>query len=133
MTRYRLSLALAIFAGALASTEMALAIHPKRCAPIPSYGAYVASQQQLYTRWHGDYYNYSWAGPVPLVCPPTAGHQTKWSWGVTNTEVTPIYTQFRRPYPGAYGNYPGQVGFLPTPRWPSSTDQFGIYYVRGPW
>jgi len=132
MTRYRLCVGLALFFGALASTEKAQAIHPY-CPPAPCYGAYCAAQQQLYTRWHGDYYNYSWAGPVALVTPPTAGRQTKWSWGVTNTEVTPIYTQFRRPYPGAYGNYPGQVGFLPTPRWPSHTDQFGIYYVRAPW
>ena len=28
---------------------------------------------------------------------------------------------------------PGKVWFRSTPPWPSSTDQFGDYYIRGPW
>ena len=56
--------------------------------------------------------------------------QTSMGWGVTQTEMRPIYHQFARPYPG---DGAGQgVGFLSTPRWPSHTDQFGVYYVRGP-
>ena len=45
--------------------------------------------------------------------------------------MTPIYHQFRRSYPGPFAG--GGQGFYPTPTWPSHTDQFGVYYVRGPW
>jgi len=81
--------------------------------------------------WHGQYYYHSWGAPTALVVPPTANMQTSLGWGVAQTTMMPIYHQFSRPYPG---NAAG-VGntFLPTPRWPSHTDQFGIYYVRGPW
>ena len=51
--------------------------------------------------------------------------------GVAQSEMVPIYHQFHRDYmPGAsYGGSP----ILPTPLWPSHTDQFGVYPVRGPW
>lgn len=91
----------------------------------------MAAYKSQFVNWHGNYYAVDWASPVALVLPPTAGYQTKWSWGVTNTEVVPISKQFGRAYPGPYAA--GGVGFLPTPIAPSSTDQFGIYYVRGPW
>lgn len=84
------------------------------------------------TNWHGAYCAVDWGTPVALVCPPNAGRQTKYNWGVTNTQVVPISHQFGRNYPGP-GAAGGGVGFLPTPIWPNSTDQFGIYYVRGPW
>jgi hypothetical protein len=80
--------------------------------------------------WHGNYYHVMWGQPVALVVPPTAARQSHYSWGVANTRVTPIWHQFQRPYPGAYV---GPYGFYGTPQWPSSTDQFGVYYVRGPW
>ncbi|MEX2118492.1 MAG: hypothetical protein WD847_02685 [Pirellulales bacterium] len=80
--------------------------------------------------WHGGYYHTMWGQPVALVVPPTAEYQTKWSWGVAQTSVEPIWPQFQRGWPGPYE---GGMGFLPTPLWPSHTDQFGVYYVRGPW
>lgn len=80
--------------------------------------------------WHGDYYNTTWGVPVVQLVPPTAAHQTNWGWGVGNTRITPIYSQFERNYPGPFKP---QTGFLPTPPWPSDTLQFGVYYVRGPW
>lgn len=81
--------------------------------------------------WHGQYYYAPWGAPVSLVVPPTSNMQGSMGWGVTQTEMRPIYHQFARPYPG---DGAGQgVGFLSTPRWPSHTDQFGVYYVRGPW
>jgi hypothetical protein len=80
--------------------------------------------------WHGYYYHVAWGQPVALVVPPRASLQTHWSWGVAQTSVTPIWHQFSRSYPGPYE---GGIGFLGTPRWPSHTDQFGVYYVRGPW
>jgi len=90
----------------------------------------MAAYRAQFTNWHGNYYDVAWGTPVALVLPPTAGRQTKWSWGVANTEVVPISHQFGRSYPGPYA---GGTGFLPTPLWPSHTDQFGVYYVRGPW
>jgi hypothetical protein len=80
--------------------------------------------------WVGGYSHTMWGQPVALVVPPTAELQTHWNWGVAQTRVNPIWPQFARAYPGPYA---GGRGFLPTPRWPSSTDQFGVYYVRGPW
>jgi hypothetical protein len=85
---------------------------------------------QMYP-WHGDYYDAAWGMPVALVVPPTAENQTKWGWGVGNTRVMPIEHQFQRDYPGE-GIFK-RSWFLPTPRWPSDTDQFGDYYIRGPW
>ena len=70
--------------------------------------------------------------PVPPASPASAitAHCARLA-GVTQTEMMPIYHQFRRPYPGDGAGM--GVGFLSTPRWPSHTDQFGVYYVRGPW
>lgn len=81
--------------------------------------------------WNGGYYHVMWGQPVALVVPPTAEYQTHWNWGVAQTAVTPIWPQFTRGYPGP--SYYGGRRLLPTPAWPSSTDQFGVYYVRGPW
>jgi len=83
--------------------------------------------------WHGHHYHTEWGRPVAMVVPPTAGRQTKWSWGVANTTSTPIYHQYGRQYPGAGPHLAPGSGFRPTPYWPSHTDQFGVYYVRGPW
>ena len=87
-------------------------------------------QAQTYP-WHGGYYNVAWGTPVAVVVPPTAESQTHWGWGVGATRVTPIQHQFHRNYPGP-GMYK-RSWFRPTPPWPSSTDQFGDYYIRGPW
>ena len=82
--------------------------------------------------WHGDYSYTPYGMPTALVVPPTANMQTSMGWGVTQSSMRPIYHQFGRPYPGdALGGYGGYG--RPTPRWPSHTDQFGVYYVRGPW
>jgi hypothetical protein len=87
-------------------------------------------QSQTYP-WHGGYYDAAWGAPVAMVVPPTAEAQTHLGWGVGATRVTPIQHQFQRPYPGA-GVF-DRSGFRPTPRWPSNTDQSGVYYIRGPW
>lgn len=82
--------------------------------------------------WNGGYYHTAYGHPVPLVVPPTANMQVKWGWGVAQSETVPIYHQFRRAYPGDFGGM-GGAGLSPTPRWPSHSDQFGVYYARGPW
>jgi hypothetical protein len=87
-------------------------------------------QSQTYP-WHGNYYDTAWGMPVAVLVPPTAESQTHYGWGVGATRVTPIQHQFERAYPGP-GGY-NRAWFRPTPPWPSSTDQFGDYYIRGPW
>ena len=81
--------------------------------------------------WHGNYYHVAWGMPVALLVPPTAENQVHWGWGVGNTRVTPICPQFGRAWPGQ-GSYDCRR-FKPLPHWPSDTDQYGVYYVRGPW
>ena len=83
-----------------------------------------------YRPWHGNYYHSAYGAPVAVVVPPTAELQTKYQWGVTGTSTSVIRPQFRRRYYGIEG---GGQGFYPTPLWPSHTDQFGAYYIRGPW
>ncbi len=81
--------------------------------------------------WHGSYYNLNYGQPTALVVPPTAHMRQTLSWGVSQNLMYPIHHQFGRSasYPGAAA--PGT--FHHTPAWPSHTDQFGTYYVRGPW
>jgi hypothetical protein len=84
--------------------------------------------------WHSAWYDPAEGRPIALVVPPTAEFQTQYAWGVPSSRVAPLYHQFRRPYPGpgAVGGS-GAGGFMPTPRWPSDTVQFGVNAVRGPW
>ena len=106
----------------LAAAHMAFALHG---------GAGGAQYCSNCYRWHGNYYSSAWGRPVALVVPPTADYATHWGWGVGNTRITPICAQFQPNCPGVEG-YNGQ-GLRPTLPWPSHTDQFGVYYVRGPW
>ena len=107
------------------------------CAP-PS-GAYWANygrcghrcQAALGYPWQCGYYYTPWGAPTALVVPPTAERQYSMGWGVGNSRLTRIYSQFGRPYPGAMVGPGGR--YNATPYWPSDTAQFGVYYVRGPW
>jgi len=83
------------------------------------------------TPWHAGYYHTAWGEPVALVVPPTSRMHREMGWGVAQSEMVPIYHQFTRDYPGEYEMGGSQLS--PTPRWPSHTHQFGVYYVRGPW
>lgn len=93
--------------------------------------------------WHGGYYHVAWGMPVALVVPPIVETQTRWGWGVGNLRVAPLGPQFQRHWPaypqaGVVHRFEGWAGydprrFRPTPHWPSDTEQFGVYYVRGPW
>lgn len=95
----------------------------------PQMTEYTAPQPDY--PWHGPYYNASWGMPVALVVPPTATRQSHYGWGVGGTRTTVVRHQFSRNYPGP-GMFNRQL-LRPTPIWPTDTDQFGIYYVRGPW
>ena len=97
---------------------------------------WTAEQRAATSSWHAGYYHTEWGAPLALMVPPTVRSHTRWSWGVAQSIVLPLYHQFERPYPGPpmgaqYGDASGSL--RPTPRWPSHTDQFGVYYVRGPW
>jgi hypothetical protein len=83
------------------------------------------------TPWHAQYAHPQYGQPVALVVPPCANAQTHWGWGVGNMRMSPIYHQFDRPYPGE--SVGAGCPFYPVPRWPSSTDQMGVYPIRAPW
>ncbi|MFG0262082.1 MAG: hypothetical protein ACF788_06805 [Novipirellula sp. JB048] len=81
--------------------------------------------------WHGPYYHQSYNQPLALVVPPTVSMRQTLSWGVSQNLMYPVHHQF-----GRSANFPGAARpgrFHATPNWPSHTDQFGVYYVRGPW
>lgn len=81
--------------------------------------------------WHAPYYHTGYGMPVAMVVPPTAERQVHWGWGIGATRVTPIWPQYQLGYPQA-GSF-GPAPMSATPAWPTSTDQFGVYYIRGPW
>ena len=133
MKRFFLSACLAIgLTALLASTSQAFEHLPRygNGGYGSSNGGYGCSNCG-YGNWNGGYYETSYGMPLALVIPPTCEYQTHWGWGVGNTRVTPNIPQFGRNWPGPTAYDPR--GFRPTPRWPSDTDQFGVYYVRGPW
>lgn len=121
MTKY--ALALALLATTFCSTSEA-SEYWKR-------GERLSKRFSAMHAWHGAYYHQDWGQPLALVVPPTARMQTSWAWGVNQSEMRPIWHQFSRNYPGA--GFGTGSGFYPTPQWPSHTDQFGVYYIRGPW
>jgi hypothetical protein len=82
-------------------------------------------------QWHGGYYYQPYAQPTALVVPPNVTHETVYSWGVSQNLMVPLHHQFGRNMNSPGAASPGM--FRPTPYWPSHTDQFGVYYVRGPW
>lgn len=124
MKRFIILAAVAALLVVLGSTENATAGHGGR------KGRVANRESQMYP-WHGDYYDAAWGMPVAVVVPPTAEAQTHLGWGVGATRITPIQHQYNRPYsgPGVYN----RAWFRPTPAQPSSTDQLGDYYIRGPW
>jgi hypothetical protein len=84
--------------------------------------------------WHGCWAHTEWGAPVALVVPPTAAMHTSWAWGVSQSDMRPLYHQFRRDaYQDMTGSPGAAFGFTPTPLYPSHTDQFGVYPIRGPW
>jgi hypothetical protein len=94
-----------------------------------SWGDYWARTQANQRPWHGGYFWLRTGQPTALVVPPTVTMQSNYSWGVSQNTMTPVYHQFG-------GNPPNGAGggvFRATPYWPTHTDQFGVYPVRGPW
>jgi hypothetical protein len=97
--------------------------------PHSTWGDYWARNQAMQRPWHGEYYNIKTGQPTALIVPPNVTMQSNYSWGVSQNTMTPVYHQFGQgPASGSGGGM-----FRATPYWPSHTDQFGIYPVRGPW
>ncbi len=103
------------------------------CHHPPHHGNRAALYRSTLEPWHGGYYYTQWGAPVALVIPPNAEMHTDYSWGVPSMRVSQNNHQFRRGIPGGAAGAGGGYGFLPTPLYPSDTNQFGVYYVRGPW
>jgi hypothetical protein len=94
-------------------------------------GGWIARRYAQQYSWHHDYYDPAWAPqPHALVVPPTTHRHVEYNWGVAGTENLPIRHQFNRGY---YGEVYGGGAFAPTPPQPTSTHQFGVYYIRAPW
>jgi len=96
------------------------------------YADRVAARHARGMSWHAPYVHTATGLPVVYIVPPTAHTQTRWSWGVAQNTMSPIYHQFRRTHPGESVELSSEQ-FNHTPRWPSHTDQFGVYYIRGPY
>lgn len=121
--------------------SLKMASHNNNYAPQPFYTysnkglnagrSHTANQNEAAGQpWHSNYMNWRWREPTALVVPPTSVYQTTYQWGVGKTRSTPIHHQFGRQNAGMSG---GAGNYSPTPYWPSSTEQFGIYPVRAPW
>lgn len=95
-----------------------------------SWGDYWAQNQSMQQPWHGEYYYLKTGQPTALIVPPTVTMQSNYSWGVSQNTMTPVYHQFGGHAPNGGG---GPGVFKATPYWPSHTNQFGVYPVRGPW
>jgi hypothetical protein len=113
----------------LSATQSAQAQYPGHVIGPNGWGDRMAQNYAANRPWHGQYYYLQYGQPTALVVPPTSTMQQHYSWGVSQNTMTPIYHQFGRPLPltPSYGLFYG------TPRWPSHTDQFGVYPVRAPW
>lgn len=126
----RLLRTLVFLAGIALVAGPALALHPVReyhAARADRVARYYAAQRP----WHGPYAYTPYGTPLALVVPPTSKMHTSYSWGVSQSEMIPIYHQFHRDYPLGGGFGGGEIN--PTPYWPSHTDQLGVFPVRGPW
>lgn len=116
-----------VFTGAVA---LAMAVGLSQTASAGVFGHRGADKVPAPT-WHGGYYEGGWGMPLALVVPPNAEMQVHYGWGVGATRTTPIQYQYEPGYP--IPGYYNRSWFQPVPQWPSSTDQLGVYYIRGPW
>lgn len=118
-------LSVVAIAAALCTAPKAQAFDPYAEVQLRQYNA------QMNRPWHGGYYAQQYGQPTALVVPPTVRTRQTLSWGVSQNLMYPVEHQFGRSANSPGAAVPGQ--FRPTPIWPSHTDQFGYYYVRGPW
>lgn len=123
------SIILGVLALGTALPSVAVAQRPLFRGLSPATRGDVWAQEMAAGRpWHGQYYYLPYGQPTALVVPPTSVTQQNYSWGVSQNTMTPIYHQYGRTAVPSAGGI-----FYATPRWPSHTDQFGVYPVRAPW
>lgn len=125
MKRYILSVLAVVAMATSVSVPSAQATDPY--AYTQRWSNRVAAQRP----WHGNYYYLPYGQPTALIVPPTAHMRQTLSWGVSQNLMYPLNHQFGRNASSPGGLAPGS--FQAAPPWPSHTDQFGVYYVRGPW
>ena len=87
-------------------------------------------QQASQTPWNGAYGHQTTGAPIALIVPPTARTMRVFNWGVSGNTISPIHHQYSL---NPTTNNAGRGPFMKTPMYPSSTRQFGVYYIRGPW
>lgn len=124
-----------MFGGRIAAARTPGNGSPNNAGSIAAWGArstwgdYWAYEQSMQKPWHGNYYYLKTGQPTALIVPPTVTMQSNYSWGVSQNTMTPVWHQFS----GRASNGGGGGMFYATPYWPSHTNQFGVYPVRGPW
>jgi hypothetical protein len=99
--------------------------------PLRRLQRFYTPQNRAATVWHGQYYNATYGMPQAMVLPPNVNTMRSQGWGVCGSQMMPIYSQYGAAYPGTASGV--RSHFFPTPNPPSHTQQFGIYYIRGPW
>lgn len=125
MKRYLLSVLAVVAMATGASAPTAKAGDPYAATQLWS------NQMAAQRAWHGNYAYLPYGQPTALVVPPNVHSRQTLSWGVSQNLMYPLNHQF-----GRNATAPGALpagSFRSTPHWPSHTDQFGVYYVRGPW
>jgi hypothetical protein len=129
MKTFRIVMTVGCLAAALAAARSALAFEPG----VNLGGEFrdkVAAKRAAAGSWHQFYYDPAWGMPTALVVPPTVCHQFNYSWGAGGTRISRVPYQFsQQPLPPTVYNV---RLYVPTPPWPTRTEQFGDYYVRGP-
>ena len=83
------------------------------------------------TSWNGAYAHQSTGTPIALIVPPTVRSMRVFNWGVSGNTISPVYHQYSLNRFSA--NSAPRRPFHRTPMYPSSSSQFGVYYIRGPW
>ena len=121
MRRFTIIAIFGLLAGGLLLTDTAQA-----------FEGFFAKRRAMKANWHQGYYQGQWGAPLALVVPPNVDFQTNYGNSVGTTQVTRIWPKFTQSYPGdaTPGNAPK---YKPVPNWPTSTQQLGTYYIRGPW
>lgn len=99
--------------------------------PLRRLRRFYTPQNRAATPWHGQYYNATYGMPQAMVLPPNVNTMRSYGWGVCGSQMMPVYSQYGAAYPGTTSGVGSH--FFPTPNPPSNTQQFGIYYIRGPW
>ncbi len=121
-----LAILIVAFLAAAVPTRAGEFLHRGHCLTTDHYNSWGGGDG-----WCAAYYDPAWGMPLALVVPPTARRQSNYAWGVGGTRVNQIGAEYEAEFPGPESVY-NRRAYLPAPPQPSDTQQFGVYYVRGP-